>query len=385
MRTTLSAIVLSGITFGVVGSALAEPPIVSDAPSATGFKVEDVVTGLEHPWSVAWLPNGDMLITERPGRLRIVRDGRLLSDPVRGVPSVLAHGQGGLMEVSLHPRFEENKWVYLTYSDGTRNENHTVLARGVYENGALRDVETIFEVNRLKSGGQHFGSRIVWEDDSTMLLAIGDGGNPPVRYGDGLIREQAQELGAHLGKVLRLTEDSEPAPGNPFAKTSGAAPEVYSYGHRNIQGLARDPETGRVWATEHGPRGGDELNLIEAGANYGWPEVTFGREYFGPKISERTSGPRFEDAALVWTPSKAPSGLEFYSGDAFPEWQGDLFSGGLMTKDVWRIDLDGTRVVKQETIAIGQRVRDVRQGPDGMLYVLTDERNGKLARIVPSK
>jgi glucose/arabinose dehydrogenase len=384
MRTTLSAIVLSGITFGIVGSALAEPPIVSDAPSATGFKVEDVVTGLEHPWSVAWLPNGDMLITERPGRLRIVRDGRLLSEPVRGLPTVLAHGQGGLMEVSLHPRFEQNKWLYLTYSDGTRNENHTVLARGVYEDGALRDVETIFEVNRLKSGGQHFGSRIVWVDDSTMLLAIGDGGNPPVRYGDGLIREQAQELGAHLGKVLRLTEDGEPAPGNPFAKTSGAAPEVYSYGHRNIQGLARDPETGRVWATEHGPRGGDELNLIEAGANYGWPEVTFGREYFGPKISESTSGPRFEDAALVWTPSKAPSGLEFYTGNRFPQWKGDLFSGGLMTKDVWRIDLDGTRVVKQETIAIGQRVRDVRQGPDGMLYVLTDERNGKLARIVPS-
>ena len=385
MRTTLHALVVSGITFGVVPSALAEPPIVSDAPAASGFKVEDVVTGLEHPWSIAWLPNGEMLITERPGRLRIVRDGRLLSEPVRGVPSVLAHGQGGLMEVSLHPRFEQNKWVYLTYSDGTRNENHMVLARGVYENGALRDVKTIFEVNRLKSGGQHFGSRIVWEDDSTMLLAIGDGGNPPVRYGDGLIREQAQELGAHLGKVLRLTEDGEPAPGNPFASASGAAPEVYSYGHRNIQGLARDPETGRVWATEHGPRGGDELNLIVAGANYGWPVVTFGREYFGPKISEATSDRRFNDAALVWTPSKAPSGLEFFSGDAFLEWQGDLFSGGLMTKDVWRIDLDGTRVVKQETIAIGQRVRDVRQGPDGMLYVLTDERNGKLARIVPSK
>lgn len=383
MRNSLSVVVASSVVFA--SSAHAEPRVVADAPPASGYAIEDVVTGLAHPWSIAWLPNGDMLITERAGRLRLVRDGRLVSEPVRGVPDVFAQGQGGLMEVSLHPKFEQNRWLYLTYSAGNRNENHTVLARGEYSEGELRHVETIFEVNRLKSGTQHFGSRIVWVDDSTMLLAIGDGGNPPVRYDGDLIRKQAQEPGAHLGKVLRLTEDGEPAPGNPLVHERGAAPEVFTLGHRNIQGMARDPNTGNVWVTEHGPRGGDELNLLEPGGNYGWPEVTFGREYFGPKISEDTSAPRFEDAALVWVPSKAPSGLEFYSGDAFLEWRGDLFSGGLVTKDVWRIDLDGTRVVKEETIAIGQRVRDVRQGPDGMLYVLTDERNGKLVRIVPSK
>lgn len=334
---------------------------------------------------MTWLPGGDILVTERPGTLRVVRDGRLLREPVTGVPDVFAAGQGGLMEVSLHPDFAENNLLYLTHSEGVRGSNHTVLARGVYRDGALSDVRTIFEVEQMKSGTQHFGSRIVWLEDGTMLLAIGDGGNPPVRYQGELIRKQAQNPGAHLGKILRLDENGEAVDDNPFVDRRGAAPEVYSWGHRNIQGMAIDRESGRVWVTEHGPRGGDELNHVRAGENYGWPEVTFGREYSGRKITDQTSAPRFVDAALVWVPSKAPSGLEFYSGDAFPQWRGDLFSGGLVTKDVWRIDLNGERVVKQETISIGKRVRDVRQGPDGMLYVLTDEDNGQLLRIVPAR
>ncbi len=383
-RTPALVLALTAFGLSAASHARADVPVVSDPAPATGYKVEEVVSGLDHPWSMAWLPDGDMLITERSGQIRIVRDGNLVRQPVSGAPRVFASGQGGLMEISLHPDFANNRWIYLTYSDGSRNSNHTVLARGVYEDGAISDLRTIFEVNRMKSGTQHFGSRIAWLDDGTMLLAIGDGGNPPVKYDGELIRLQAQELDAHLGKILRLTEDGEPAQDNPFVNTRGAAKEVYSYGHRNIQGLAIDRSTGRVWATEHGPRGGDELNLIVAGENYGWPVVTFGREYFGPKISDKTSDRKFVDAAMVWVPSKAPSGLECYSGDAFPQWKGDLFSGALMHKDVRRIDIEGDRAVKHEAISIGKRVRDVRQGPDGMLYVLTDENNGQLLRIVPA-
>ncbi len=383
-RTRSAALAFPILVATATAPACAEPPVVKDPAPATGYRVEEVVGGLDHPWSMAWLPDGDMLITERGGQIRLVRDGNLVRQPVTGAPRVFASGQGGLMEISLHPDFADNRWIYLTYSEGSRASNHTVLARGVYEDGAIRDLRTIFEVNRMKSGTQHFGSRIVWLDDGTMLLAIGDGGNPPVKYDGELIRLQAQKLDAHLGKILRLTEDGKPAQDNPFVGTRGAAEAVYSYGHRNIQGLAIDRSTGRVWATEHGPRGGDELNLIEAGANYGWPEVTFGREYFGPKISDETSDPEFTDAAMVWVPSKAPSGLECYSGDAFPQWKGDLFSGALMHKDVRRIDIEGDRAVKHESISIGKRVRDVRQGPDGMLYVLTDENDGQLLRIVPA-
>lgn len=367
------------------GQATGPSPVSGAVPSASGYELETLVKGLAHPWSMAWLPNGDMLVTERPGRLRVVRDGQLLSEPVAGVPEVLAFGQGGLMEVSLHPRFEQTKWVYLTYSAGTRNENRTVIARGTLDGNTLRDVKVIFEVNRLKSGGQHFGSRIAWMKDGTMLVAIGDGGNPPVRYQGELIRNLAQDRTSHTGKVLRLNEDGTPARDNPFAEGEDGAPAVWSYGHRNIQGLAIDPQTGKVWANEHGPRGGDELNLIEPGKNYGWPVVTYGREYFGPAISDQTSKPGMVDPTLVWTPSKAASGLVVYRGDAFPEWRGDLFSGALMFQEVRRVTIKDDKVVHEDAIKIGSRVRDVREGPDGLLYVLTDEPNGELIRIKPKR
>ncbi|MEX1315558.1 MAG: PQQ-dependent sugar dehydrogenase [Synechococcaceae cyanobacterium] len=351
---------------------------------ASGFRRTVLVRGLEHPWGLAWLPEGDLLISERPGRLRVVRDGVLDPAPIAGVPEVLAAGQGGLLDVSLHPRFAENRLVYLTYAAGTPQANHTRLARARFDGRALSGLEVIYAVPQRKSGTQHFGSRLLWLPDETLLLAIGDGGNPPVRLEGALIREQAQNRGSALGKILRLNADGSPAAGNPFQGDPGALPELWSLGHRNIQGLAYDPTAGRVWVTEHGARGGDELNLVNAGANHGWPLVTHSREYFGPQISGRRTAPGMVDPRRVWTPAIAPSGLAVASGRV-PQWRGQLFAGGLVSGDVrqLRVDAEG-RVVGEQVIPIGQRVRDVREGPDGFLYVLTDGAgDGQVIRLEP--
>jgi glucose/arabinose dehydrogenase len=245
------------------GSAL----ISGDVPEAAGWRVEVVVSGLSHPWSIAWLPDGSALVTERSGRLRLIRDGKLEPTPVPGLPPVLASGQGGLLDVSLHPDFADNRLVYLSFATGTPDENRTALARGRFDGQALRDTEVIFRNADPKSGGQHFGSRIVWLPDRSLLLSIGDGGNPPIRFSGENIRNQAQNPGTHFGKVLRLRDDGTPHPDNPFASQPGAKPEIWTLGHRNIQGMTRDPVSGRVWANEHGSRGGDELNVIEGGNN----------------------------------------------------------------------------------------------------------------------
>jgi aldose sugar dehydrogenase len=342
-----------------------------------------VVSGLEHPWGIAWLPDGSALVTERPGRLRLIRDGRLDPQPIAGVPQVLACGQGGLLDVALHPRFAENGLVYLTFAQGEEDANRTALARGRLVDGRLEGVEVIFRNADTKKDGQHFGSRLLWLPDGTLLMSIGDGGNPPIAFKGENIREQAQSPGTHFGKILRLRDDGTPAADNPFAGRTGARPEIWTLGHRNIQGLALDPESGRVWANEHGARGGDELNLIVGGSNYGWPAVTYSMEYWGPRISDETSRPGIAQPKVVWIPSKAPSGLAYYSGDRYPGWQGDLFSGALKFGQVRRIDLEADRVVGEEKLTIGARVRDVRQGPDGYLYVLTDEPNGRLLKILP--
>lgn len=359
-------------------------PISGDVPEAKGWRVEVVTGGLSHPWSIAWLPDGSALVTEREGRLRLIRGGRLDPEPIAGLPPVLAYGQGGLLDVSLHPDFGNNRLVYLTFATGTPDANRTALARGRLDGNALRDTEIIFRNADTKSGGQHFGSRILWLPDKSLLLSIGDGGNPPASFEGANIRDQAQNPGTHFGSVLRLRDDGTPHPDNPFAGRPGARPEVFTIGHRNIQGMARDALSGRIWANEHGSRGGDELNLIEGGANYGWPVVTYSNEYWGPRISDETSRPGIEEPTLVWTPSKAPSGLVFYTGDAYPGWNGSLFSGALKFKQLRRITLNGTRVAGEEKLSIGRRVRDVRQGPDGYLYLLTDEDDGALLRIVPS-
>jgi glucose/arabinose dehydrogenase len=357
----------------------------ADVPEATGWYTEVVTDGLIHPWSIAWLPNGSALITERPGRLRLLRDGRLEPTPIAGLPKVCTDcGQGGLMDVSLHPNFAENSFVYLTYASGSADSNRTTLARGRLDGMRLTDVEVIFENANVKSGGQHFGSRLVWLPDNSLLMSIGDGGNPPISFAGDLIRKQAQQLSTHFGKVVRLHDDGRVPPDNPFVGQPGAKPEIYSYGHRNIQGMVYDSNSARIWANEHGSRGGDELNQITAGNNYGWPEVTYSMEYWGPRISEQTRRSDVTDPLVVWTPSKAPSGLAIYTGAGFPDWRGDLFSGALKFKQVRRIDLERGRVVGEEKLSIGQRVRDVRQGPDGELYILTDESNGELLRILPT-
>ncbi|NHC34184.1 PQQ-dependent sugar dehydrogenase [Scytonema millei] len=363
-------------------------PSVSESgnvAAAQGIQKTTVVEGLDHPWSLAWLPDGSMLITERSGQLRILRNGQLDPTPIAGVPEVLTGGQAGLMDVSVHPRFAENRLVYLTYSHGTEQANRTRLARATFDGKSLSNLQVIFEVSPTKSGLQHFGSRIFWLPDSTMLLAIGDGGNPPIQLNGELIRQQAQNRRSRLGKIVRLNDDGSIPQDNPFVKSTDAEPAIWSYGHRNIQGLTFDSVNNRIWATEHGSQGGDELNLVQAGENYGWPIVTYSREYSGEEITKERSRPGMVDPKLVWTPAIAPSGLAFYSGDKFPQWQGDLFAGGLVSQDVRHIDLDAQgNVVNQQAIEIGQRVRDVRQSPDGLLYVLTDDNNGQLIRLEPA-
>ena len=358
----------------------------SNVAVAKNFKATTVLEGLERPWSMAWLNDGTMLITERPGRLRIVRNGTLDPNPIAGVPEVFAVSQGGLMDVSVHPNFQKNRLVYFTYSHGTNQANRTRVARATFDGSSLKNWQVIFQVSQTKARGQHFGSRIVWLPDNTMLVAIGDGGNPPNKLNGDLIRKQAQNLNSHLGKVVRLNDDGSIPKDNPFVASKNADAAIWSYGHRNIQGMTFDSATNILWSTEHGSRGGDELNLVQAGKNYGWPLVTHSKEYTGGEISNKRSQPGMIDPKVVWTPAIAPSGLAFYSGKRFKPWKGDLFAGGLVSRDVRRIDLDANNnIIREESIPIGRRVRDVRQSPDGRLYILTDEQNGQLISIEPTQ
>lgn len=358
------------------------------AQAATGeadaLRPVTIVKNLNHPWGVAWLPDGSLLITERPGRLQLVRAGILEPKPIPGLPDLFAEGQGGLLDIAIHPRFAENRFVYFTYSDGNLAANQTHIARAKFDGRTLQNWQVIFKVSQTKPRAQHFGARLAWLADGTLLAALGDGGNPPIRLGDELIRQQAQNLGSHLGKVIRINDDGSVPVDNPFVSDAQSKPEVWSYGHRNIQGLALDPLTNEVWATEHGARGGDEVNRLAAGANYGWPVATHSREYSGGLISPEKSLPGMVDPQVIWTPSIAPSGLAIYRGTVFPQWQGQLFAGGLVSQDIRRIEVDSAgNVVDQTSIYIGQRVRDVRQGPDGFLYVLTDSPQGQLIRLEP--
>jgi len=368
-------------------SAAAQTAAPQGAPArqATGWTKTTVVAGLNRPWGIAWLPDGNMIITERGGGLWLVTpEGEKTA--IEGAPASSQIGQGGLMDVSLHPDFRTNNLVYFTFTEGNNQGNRTAIARGQLRGTRLVNLETIFRVADTKRGGQHFGSRIEWLPDKTFLVSIGDGGNPPSSIGNTLTRDLAQSLGSHLGKVLRLDGNGKAPRDNPFVGRQGALPEIYSYGHRNIQGLARDPQSGRIWANEHGARGGDEINLIEAGKNYGWPLATYSVEYSGPKISDNTSLPGMVDPVVVWTPCPAPSGLIVYTGNQFTAWKGDLFSGGLAGNDIRRVDLDSNgKVQGQEQLRMGVRIRDVRQGPDGNIYALTDEGNGELIRISPSR
>jgi aldose sugar dehydrogenase len=350
-------------------------PIGNDAPRTTGWKPVEVASGLAHPWAIAWLPDGSALITERPGRIRMLNaDGTLHPDPVGGVPEVYAQRQGGLMDVILHPEYEDNGWIYFSFSHGTARENHTRIVRAKLKDHALADLEVLFTTEPAKSGGFHFGCRMVFLPDGTLLFGVGEGAS----------QDRSQDMSVHWGKMLRIMDDGSEATDNPYQARIDAKQEIYSYGHRNPQGIAIHPETGTVYSTEHGPRGGDELNIIKPGLNYGWPEATYGYEYHGPRVSENTALPGMEDPVVVWTPSIAASGLAFYTGDKFPDWKGDLFAGGLILQQVRRVIMDGEEIVGHEIMQFNERIRDVRMGPDGYLYVLTDERNGKLLRIEPA-
>lgn len=385
MLTSLNRIfspIVSGVLLTIIISSCQGANVLTSANNSqtNQWQKVTVIEGLEHPWSMVWLPNGEILITERPGRLRVVREGKLNPKAIAGVPEVFAVGQGGLLDVAIHPQFAQNRWIYLTYAHGDQEANRTRVARAVYDGTSLRDLRVIFEVSQTKTGSQHFGSRLLWLPDGTLLVAIGDGGNPPLQLAGDLIRKQAQNRQSHLGKIIRINDDGSIPKDNPFAGS-----KIWSYGHRNIQGISFDPMTKRVWATEHGAKGGDELNLIEKGKNYGWPVVSASQEYgTNNPVSREESRPDLIDPKTIWTPAIAPSGLVFYTGNRFPNWQGNLFAGGLVSRDIRRLEVDKSgEIINQEAIPIGQRVRDVRQSPDGFLYLLTDEGNGQLIRLEP--
>jgi len=343
------------------------------------WALETVAEGLEHPWAVAFLPDGSMLVTERPGRLRHVGTDGSVSEPVANVPEVDNRNQGGLLDVAIAPDFESDRTIFLSFSephdDGT---NNTALARARLseDRSALEGVEIVFSQQPAVESTGHFGSRIVFEDGDTLWLAMGD------RQGDP-VRRNAQDPTNHIGTVVRLNFDGSVPQDNPFVDHEENAPEIWSYGHRNIQAAAKDA-AGQLWTIEHGPRGGDELNRPEAGKNYGWPTISYGIEYRGGDVYEgRTRAEGMEQPVYFWDPVIAPSGMDFYTGEAFESWQGDLFVGGLRGQRVSRLVLEDDRVVGEEWLEIGSRVRDVTTGPDGAIYLVTDEAEGKVLRIVP--
>jgi glucose/arabinose dehydrogenase len=345
------------------------------------YRLVTVVDALVQPWSLAFLPGGDMLITERPGRLRIVRQGKLLPQPVDGVPTVFHSSQGGLLEVIPHPNFASNRLIYLSYSKpgADDSQSRTAVVRGRFENDQLTGVEQIFEA--IARGRNHFSGKIAFDKDGFLFVTLGDRQVAPE---GNLEAHPAQDLSNHHGKIIRLHDDGRVPSDNPFVGRAGARPEIWSYGHRNVQGLAIHPETGDIWANEHGPQGGDELNRIQAGRNYGWPVIGYGVNYqTGLAIHSGTHRQGMEQPVNVWVPSIGISGLMIYTGDRFPQWRGNLFVGGMAGQQLGRLTLNGQRVVSQETLTpqIG-RIRDVRQGPDGYIYLVTDDRDGKPTPIL---
>ncbi len=348
------------------------------------FRVVTVVEGLQNPWGMQWLPNGDMLVTERPGRLRIVRDGRLLPDPVEGLPQVRTGGQGGLLDIALHPDFESNRLLYISYSRPNANDSEgtTAVIRGRFENDRLSDVEDVFEAVAWTDGRGHYGSRLVFDHDGYLFITVGDRQARPA--GD-LSAHPSQNLTNHYGTTIRLYDDGRIPNDNPFVGRSDALPEIWSYGHRNAQGMAVHPDTGDIWQNEHGPQGGDELNHIRPGLNYGWPVIGYGVNYGGAPIHDATHRDGMEQPALHWTPSIGASGMMIYDGDQFPMWRGNVFSGGLSNQHqvLSRAVVVGEEVAHQELLLDGVfRIRDVRQGPDGYIYLAVDHRAGDTTPVV---
>lgn len=347
---------------------------VSTRAAEPVYRVETIAEGLQFPWSLAFLPNGQVLVTERAGRLRVISEGKLLDQPVSGVPRAYVAGQGGLFEVLADPDFANNQLLYLSLAQGRAGANRTRVVRARLDGLSLREVQPIFTATPSKNTAVHFGGRMAWLPDGTLLIGLGDGFD---------FREKAQRLNSHLGKIVRINSDGSVPADNPFVNQTGALPEIYSYGHRNVQGLLYDSTSKQVYAHEHGPRGGDELNSIQSGANYGWPVATFGLDYSGAVISPFSERPGMVGPLHQWTPSIAPSGMAVYRGAQFPQWQGDLIVTALAARCAQRLRMQDGKLIDGEVLfaELGERLRDVRIAPDGAIWLLTDDAKGKVLRI----
>ncbi|MBS0549567.1 MAG: PQQ-dependent sugar dehydrogenase [Proteobacteria bacterium] len=359
---------------------LAAPAVVRaqdvSRSAKASYRLVTLTRGLEQPWGFVFLPDGRILITERPGRLRIFADGKVEPAPVAGVPKVHTGGQAGLLDVCLHPFFDKNRTLYLSYIGGTDRQSMTSVARAEFGPNGLTNVHTIFEAKPGTSGNLNLGSRIVFDREGLMYASVGD------RFQ----MKRAQDLNDFAGKIVRLKDDGSVPADNPFVNKAGARPEIFSWGHRNPQGLAMHPATGKIWEVEHGPKGGDELNILKAGANYGWPLATHGVNYDGSKITDHASLPGMEDPLRWWVPSISPCGLTFYTADKFAGWKGSIFTGALSNKALFRIEVDGEKYIREERLLIDRLpyIRDIRQGPDGFLYLVTESNDGGLYRLEPA-
>jgi glucose/arabinose dehydrogenase len=347
------------------------------------FQLEVVLDDLDHPWGMAFIADNDLLITERTGKLRMVQDWQLLDEEISGLPRIEEVGQGGLLGIALHTDFKTNRLVYLSYTGQEGRVNTTEVLRGKLQDGRLEDIEVIFRAQPKQRGGYHFGSRLVFADDGSLLISLGDRGANP-----GLGRNHpAQQVNNHLGSLIRVNDDGSVPADNPFLEHASAKPEIYTYGNRNMQGMAIHPVSREIWTHEHGPQGGDEINIMKPGINYGWPVITYGANYgTGTRIGEGTHREGMQQPIHKWVPSIAPSGMMFYTGDKFPAWQGDLFVGSLKFGQLVRLEVTEDSVGKEERLLNFEfgRIRDVIQGPDGYIYLLTDSNNGKLLRIRPT-
>ena len=373
-KIALVACLIAGAPFLAQAQARRSP---TPEPVKGTVRVETVARGLEHPWGLAFLPDGSMLVTERPGRLRRVERNGRLSESLAGVPDVFSRGQGGLLDVALSPNFAQDRLVYLSFAEPGEGGAGTAVARGRLGDRRLEDTQVIWRQQPKLRGSKHWGSRLVFRPDGTLFVTLGERSN---------YAERAQDLSVTLGKVVRVNPDGSVPRDNPFVGRAGALPEIWSYGHRNIQGAALHPETRELWTVEHGARGGDELNRPEAGNNYGWPVIAYGVHYFGGKIGEGTTKPGMEQPVYYWDPVIAPSGMAFYTGEAFPDWKGNILIGSLNPGLLVRLVMKNGRVAREERYLaeLRERIRDVRQASDGSLYLLTDSGNGRILRITPA-
>jgi glucose/arabinose dehydrogenase len=379
VTASLAAATALSATLLIVGASRGEIP--SFASSAGQLDVQTFASGLVNPWALALLPNGKMLVTERPGRIRVVSAKGELSQPVRGVPEVFASGQGGLLDLVTDRNYAQNNTIYFCFAERAGNGARTALARAKFVDGEaprLDEVKVIFRQDGPLSTGGHFGCRIAQSPDGNLFVTLGE---------HFIHRDEAQNLSNHLGKLIRIAPDGSVPKDNPFVGRAGAKPEIWSYGHRNEQGLAFNPASGDLWEIEHGPRGGDEVNIIAPGKNYGWPVIGYGIDYNGAKIHEATAKDGMEQPIKYWVPSIAPSGMAFYNAKLFSSWTGSLFTGALAGKMLVRLSLDGDKVTGEERLLqpLNERIRDVRQGPDGALWLLTDNAVGRILRVTPAK